>query len=80
MHALELGGASAVRFDLSEVGGASGWAGRGGGGRIDVEVVDGEAAGDGLPQRRRLDDQGVAVGLQVCAQVAGAVCGIAEHG
>jgi DNA end-binding protein Ku len=45
-----------------------------------VEVVDGEASGDGLPQRRRLDHQGVAPGGQLFAQVAGAVGGIAEHG
>jgi hypothetical protein len=66
-EAFELGG-GAVRLDLPEVGNVSGRAGRGAGRRVDAEVVDGEAAGDGLPQRWRLEHQGVAVGLQVCAQ------------
>jgi hypothetical protein len=35
----------------------SGRAGNRTGGGVDTEVVDGEPAGDGLPQRRRFDDR-----------------------
>ncbi|MFF4551087.1 hypothetical protein [Streptomyces sp. NPDC001435] len=37
-HAFELGGAGTVRFDLFEVGGVPGWAGRGAGSQVDAEV------------------------------------------
>ena len=57
-----------------------GRAGDRGGLAVDGEVVDGEAAGDGPPQRRRFDHCQVAAGLEACAQLAGAVGGIAEDG
>ena len=47
---------------------------------IDGEAVDGEAPGDGLRQRGRLDHCRVAACPQVLAQLAGAVGGIAQDG
>ncbi len=47
---------------------------------VDVEVVGREAAGDGLPQGRGLDHEGVAVGFEGFAEFAGSVGGVTEDG
>ena len=77
---LELGLAAAVGLGAAQGDGVPGRAGGRASLVIDGEVVDGEAAGDDLPQRRRFDHRRVAVGLEPLAQVAGAVGGIAEDG
>jgi hypothetical protein len=77
---LELGLAAAAGPGAPRGDGVPGRAGDCAGLVVDGEVVDGEAAGDDLPQRRRLDHRRVAACLEVLAQVAGAVGGIAEDG
>ena len=57
----------------------AGGAGDGPGILVDVEVIERVAVLDGGPQRRRLDHRGHVPVLQVVAQLAGAVRGIAEH-
>ncbi|GAA3038644.1 hypothetical protein GCM10020000_16060 [Streptomyces olivoverticillatus] len=76
---LELGGADAAWLWLAEVDGVSGRAGGRAGGGVDVEVVDGEAVGDGLAFRGGFDDRGVALPGQQDTEVAGAVGGVAQN-
>jgi hypothetical protein len=76
----ELGLAVAVGLGAAEGDGVPGRAGGRGGLAVDGEVADGEAAGDGSRQRRRFDHRQVAAGLEACAQLAGAIGGIAEDG
>jgi hypothetical protein len=78
--ALELGLAAAVSVGPAQGHGVPGWAGSRGGLIADGDVVDGEAPGDGLPQRRRFDHHYVAVCLEMFAQLASAIGGIAEDG
>src|SRR6266487_1214759 len=77
---LELGQAGAVGVGAAQGDGVPGRAGDRAGPAVDGEVVNGEAAGDGLPQRGRFDHQRVAVCREVFTQLAGAISGAAEDG
>ena len=63
----------------SDGDGVSGGAGDGAGVGVDVEVVDGEPAGDGGTEHRRFDHRGMTGGGEVFAELAGAVGRVAEH-
>jgi hypothetical protein len=56
-----------------------GGAGHGPGAEVDVEVVECVAALHSSPKRRRFDDGGHLVLLEVVAQFAGAIGRVAEH-
>jgi hypothetical protein len=73
---LELGLAAAVGLRAAQGDGVPGRAGGRGGLIVDGEVADGEAAGDGRPQRGRFDHRRVAAGPKALA----AIGGVAEDG
>jgi hypothetical protein len=68
---LELGQAGAVGLRAAQGDGVPGRAGDLAGLAVDGEVVNGEAPGDGRPQRRRLDHRRVAACPEAFAQVVG---------